>query len=115
MFKIIISIEHFYEVRFIYYYQYYKRRDYKDYKRFEKVFKSIKRTVQMEFKRSDRINELRTVYIASNVLRAYPTQPYCLLSPTGPIGPSVVQGPTYRPPSLIHSSLDLLSSLHTPI
>ena len=42
----------------------------------------------------------------------YSTQPYCLLSPTGP---SVVQGPTYRPPSLIHSSLDLLSSLHTPI
>ena len=38
--------------------------------------------------------------------------PYSALLPTGP---SVVQGPTYRPPSLIHSSLDLLSSLHTPI
>ena len=29
--------------------------------------------------------------------------------------PSVVQGLTYRPPSLIHSSLNLLSSLHTLI
>ena len=48
------------------------------------------------------------------LLRAYPTQPYCLLSP---IGPSVILRPTYRPPSLLHSLpfLDLLSSLHTPI
>ena len=41
-----------------------------------------------------------------------------LLSPIGligPTGPSVVQGPTYRPPSLIYSSLNLLFSLHTLI
>ena len=49
------------------------------------------------------------------LLRPYPTQPYCLLGPIGLTGLNVVQRFTYRPPSLIHSFLNLLSSLYTPI